>query len=84
MKPAQITGVQMADPLNFPKRRNEPPEPAAEVMYATLRDRFAMAALQGMLASNGADWDIGPDKLFTAQECYQYADAMIKARRKQT
>lgn len=51
-------------------------------MYATLRDRFAMAALQGMLASNGADWDIGPDKLFTARECYQYADAMLKARMK--
>lgn len=47
---------------------------------ATLLDRFAMAALQGMLSSNGADWDIGPDKGFTARECYQYAEQMLKAR----
>ncbi len=43
------------------------------------RERIAAAALQGMLASNGQDWDIGPDKFFTAVQCVQYADAMIKA-----
>lgn len=72
----------MSDPVSFPKRRIDPPDPETDTMHATLRDRFAMAALQGMLASNGADWDIGPDKSHTARECYQYADAMLKARKK--
>lgn len=40
---------------------------------------IAAQALSGMLASNGADWDIGPDKLHTACEAVQYADALMKA-----
>ncbi|MFT4118721.1 hypothetical protein [Bradyrhizobium sp.] len=40
---------------------------------------IAAQALSGMLASNGADWDIGADKLHTACEAVQYADAMMKA-----
>lgn len=42
---------------------------------ATLRDQFAMAALQGLLASC-----LRPDKARTAEEAYQAADAMLAAR----
>jgi hypothetical protein len=41
---------------------------------AELRDRFAMAALQGMLARES---DLARD---VARYAYQYADAMIKER----
>jgi hypothetical protein len=44
-----------------------------------LRDQFAMAALQGMIAScpAAAPW---PEQLGTAEQAYGFADAMLKAR----
>ena len=57
-----------------------PAGPISQRVGDELRDRIAMAALTGMLASNGADWDIGTDKLFTMQQCYEYADAGLRAR----
>ena len=42
----------------------------------TLRDRFAMAALTGMIAAHGYDYD------GAARYAYSYADAMIKERAK--
>lgn len=50
----------------------------------SLRDAFAIAALQGWAAgrNNGDEFNVvsqsGPD--FVATSCYAYADAMIKAR----
>lgn len=43
----------------------------------TLRDRFAVAALTGYL-SNSNYTDYIADR--AAEKCYEYADAMIKAR----
>ena len=40
----------------------------------TLRDEFAMAALQGLIAET----NIGKEKF--AEICYQYADAMLRER----
>lgn len=46
----------------------------------TLRDRFAMAALQGILtASMGNGWH---DKGHLSKLSYEYADAMLEARKK--
>jgi transcriptional regulator with XRE-family HTH domain len=56
-----------------------------ESAAATVRDRFAMAALQGMLAYPGCDLrgshhnNNTPDGV--AEMAYRYADAMLKARR---
>lgn len=45
-----------------------------------LRDQFAMAAMQGMLAAcNGPAWGINMFPL--AESAYKYADAMLKARK---
>lgn len=47
----------------------------------SLRDAFAIAALQGILAgywSNTAMGDLAPDAI--ADEAYQHADAMIAVR----
>ena len=46
--------------------------------YLTLRDLFAMAALQGLLAYPDGGM-IGSPERFSATS-YQYADAMMKAR----
>lgn len=62
---------------------------------ATLRDHFALCALQGLLAYDGGplhegdedeedfqpDYD-GPEK--TAEDAYYYADAMLAARQKES
>lgn len=48
----------------------------------SLRDAFAISALQGILAgywSNTAMGDLAPDAI--ADEAYQHADAMIAARK---
>jgi hypothetical protein len=44
----------------------------------TLRDKFAMSALQGYLASNPEDYAIDP--LASAKFSYEIADAMLKIR----
>ena len=47
----------------------------------TIRDRFAMAALAGMLAAcNGPAW--GRDVFPLASSAYEYADQMMEARAK--
>jgi chromosomal replication initiation ATPase DnaA len=46
----------------------------------TLRDQFAMAALQGMVAANCTD--ITPDNIGEAcWVCYRMADKMMEARK---
>ena len=45
----------------------------------SLRDRFAMAALTGMLADPGIQVGGSIDKI-TAKLCYGLADAMMQAR----
>lgn len=49
----------------------------------TLRDRFAMAALQGLLACDAmnAESDGDPKKWYSSR-AYKYADAMLAARKK--
>jgi hypothetical protein len=46
----------------------------------TMRDRFAMAALTGMLGSQ----DFFGDMQSFCRVAYEYADAMIEARKKET
>lgn len=65
--------------------RNKPDEPASTVdelplciETPTLRDQFAMAALQGILA--GADRNMEDSEL--AKQAYWAADAMMEARKK--
>lgn len=50
----------------------------------TIRDSFAAAALQGMMA-NGITIDIDGDYMFQkrAEVCFAIADAMLKARANQ-
>ena|ERR1700735_5745915 len=49
--------------------------------YATLRDQFAMAAIQGMLAScHGPAW--GKDVFPVGESAYVYADQIMEARKK--
>lgn len=43
----------------------------------TLRDLFAMSALQGLLASDNVGFTIE----YTAQNAYEYADVMLKVRK---
>lgn len=48
---------------------------------ATLRDQFAMAAMQGILAScHGPAW--GKDVFPIGESAYAYADLMMEARGK--
>ena len=49
----------------------------ARVDSFTLRDLFAAAALAGIFNHGGAD-GCGPEEI--ASDCYQHADAMLKAR----
>ena len=44
----------------------------------TLRDRFAMAAMQGLLASTAADYSGGVEPFAT--DAYKFADAMLAER----
>lgn len=47
----------------------------------TLRDRFAMAALTGLLAScSGPAWGVNEFPL--GDQCYAYADQLLEARKK--
>lgn len=51
------------------------------IQFATLRDQFAMAALQGLLAScDGPAW--GNQMFPVAESAYAYADQMIAERNK--
>lgn len=43
----------------------------------TLRDYFAAKVLQGLLVDDNGDFS---DRVWLAQECYAFADAMLKAR----
>lgn len=45
--------------------------------YATLRDQLAMSALSGLLADPSSSGPKG-----SAQAAYEYADAMLEARKK--
>ena len=53
-------------------------EAIGKAARAELRDRFAMAALQGLLSYPDGGM-IGSPERFSATS-YQYADAMLKAR----
>jgi hypothetical protein len=46
----------------------------------TLRDWFAGMALQGYIAGHSGDNSVFPECGFAAKRCYDYADAMLKAR----
>lgn len=48
----------------------------------TLRDRFAMAALTGMLASDRLSATWAKDTAWAAQKAYAIADAMLAERSK--
>jgi len=56
----------------------------AEQDGMTLRDYFAGQALKGRLASEAPDFLESKDKQDTADVCYAYADAMLKARGEMT
>lgn len=58
------------------KTSNEP------VPVLTLRDKFAMAALVGLLAGNEFDAIYNQPYTITAEESYLLADAMMEAREK--
>jgi hypothetical protein len=48
----------------------------------TLRDYFAAAALQGLLAKYGnTEEERSDDTIVQASTCYEYADAMLEARK---
>ena len=55
-------------------------EPAIEQPQKTLRDEFAMAALQGLLSDS--DFDPSPEEAAIAS--YRLADAMLEERNKST
>jgi len=49
----------------------------------TLRDQFAMAAMQGDLSATSGDHGLNPEAMPRFVEwCYQMADAMLKEREK--
>jgi len=52
-----------------------------EIIVETLRDKFAMAALQGMISSAPMCDRTEVDKKAWARIAYAWADAMIVARR---
>lgn len=57
-------------------------QPAQEQILKSLRDEFAMAALQGMISTAGAPCLGGLDgfEKHAAKAAYKMADAMIKTR----
>jgi len=58
----------------------EPPIFKYEITSETLRDKFAMAALTGTIASAGGIEDDKFEFSNAARTAYDYADAMLKAR----
>lgn len=55
---------------------------ALKSQQASLRDQFAMAALQGLLAHQGQSWSVEHyDADDFAETALNLADAMLKARR---
>ena len=59
-------------------RRFQANQPTALKAHAELRDRFATAALSGLLANAADDGAMGADDW--ARDAYLFADAMLKAR----
>ena len=57
--------------------KNNPIYPVPTPTEPTLRDKFAMAALTGILAGS-PNKEIGPEDY--AHDAYMFADAMIEAR----
>ena len=49
--------------------------------FSSIRDQFAMSALQGLLA-NGARFTADDEQGLLAALCYQYADEMLTIKRK--
>jgi hypothetical protein len=47
--------------------------------YTTVRDQFAMAALQGIVANGGGE-SSSTGQTFDARQAYGYADAMLATR----
>jgi hypothetical protein len=76
--PAQ--GGQKLTVINACKEALE--QPAQEQILKSLRDEFAMAALQGMISTAGAPCLGGLDgfEKHAAKAAYKMADAMIKTR----
>ena len=66
----------------------KPQDTTISVITPTLRDQIAIAALQGLLSST-TDEDVPPDmtkqqwKDKVAVGSYEYADAMLRARKKE-
>jgi hypothetical protein len=68
--------------LDFiPVRLAEYTARAAFPEQETMRDRFAMAALNGMLASGTEHWDGTGDEKRYSKLAYEAADAMLEARK---
>lgn len=72
----------MRDSIERPLRRGQlPPSIMSQTdMSSALRDQFAMAALQGMLASERPDQDSWYDRQEIARMAYELADKMLEAR----
>ena len=55
------------------------------IQRQSLRDRFAMAALSGLIAHPGEGYDLSAkNRKYNAEFCYQMADAMLAAREKES
>lgn len=63
------------DPIEFERFLARTLDDALRVAHEGLRDRFAMAALQGLIPSS----DSSPEEF--AKDAYKIADAMIEARK---
>ena len=77
LNPPLMYDTSKIDPVVFP----ELPQPITMMMNpprATLRDKFAMAALQGLMMSN---WEDCPYPTGYAEEAYKMADSMMEARK---
>ena len=74
------TGIDYYDLPGFaPDVGWQPIETAPTGTHATLRDQFAMTALQGILSDSEALYQTFGD---LAGDCYAIADAMLKEREK--
>lgn len=74
--------ARQGDPLRRPRLTNEAFEAgyrAASGDLLTVRDQFAMHALNGLLAAVDDKTDMEPDYVCVA--AYVWADKMLKARR---
>ena len=63
----------------FKEESQESPQQTTQEQM-TIRDQFAMAALNGLVASNTYSTEHGAE--FAARTAYAFADAMMKARTK--